>query len=457
MEISFGTDGLRGRVGSAPITTEHFLRIGQALGRYLGTGSHVIIGRDTRLSGHPLSLALSAGLLSQGLTVSDLAVIPTPAVAFHTRKSHAAAGLVITASHNPYSDNGLKIFDSQGLKLSPEAEAEIVTLFGKSHPMHQNMGDYQLVSAAQADYLSYLISTLDTPLDLSNVRIVGDFANGAGHEVGPHLFEQLGATLICLGTDPDGLNINSDCGATHLDGLQRAVVEHHAHIGIALDGDGDRLMMVDHEGTVVDGDESLWILVQDRLQQKTLNGGVVGTVMSNWGQEKSLKQAGVPYERASVGDANVMALLQEKNWWYGAEPSGHVICREYATTGDGLLTALHILAAMKRQNASLAALSSSMARCPQTLTNIAFRGDAKAFLALPVIQARMAEVQDELGEGRLLIRPSGTEPLIRIMIEAPDQSLVDKLSTQLRDGFTEEIHRLAETGKLVDYSVGNSS
>ena len=421
----FGTDGIRGRVGLSPITAEFAVKLGWAAGRVLGgaDGARVVIGKDTRRSGYLLESALEAGLSSAGVEVLLLGPIPTPAVAYLTRALRADAGIVISASHNPHYDNGVKFFGPQGGKLSDSIEADIEALMDT--PLEtvapETIGLARRIDDAQGRYIEYCKATFgDGRLD--GLRIVLDCANGAAYRTAPATFDELGADVLeVIGGEPNGFNINLDCGSTHLEALQAAVVRHGADLGIALDGDADRCLLVDAEGQVIDGDQILYALAMDRHARNALTGPVVGTLMSNLGLEQALAAKGIAFERAAVGDRYVMEKLLAAGGNLGGETSGHTLCLDKSSTGDGCVTALQVLAVMANSGCTLRALVKDMPVCPQVLINVRVGGAAKPLLVQPSVQAAEAAAAEALaGQGRILLRASGTEPLIRVMVEAAD-------------------------------------
>lgn len=433
----FGTDGIRGRVGEAPITAEFMLKLGWAAGRVLareGRGK-VLIGKDTRISGYMFESALQAGLSSAGVDIRLLGPMPTPAIAYLTRTLHAQAGIVISASHNPYHDNGIKFFSAQGEKLPDEVELAIEAELDK--PMHtvdsSLLGKAERVGDAAGRYIEFCKSTIPSAMDLRGLTLVVDCAHGATYHTAPYVFEELGAQVIKLGVQPNGLNINEGCGSTHPQVLQAAVLEHRAHLGIALDGDGDRVIMVDHQGEIVDGDELLFIIARSRHEMGILNGTVVGTLMSNLGLEHALRTLRVELKRAAVGDRYVMDMLRQGGWTIGGESSGHIICLDRTTTGDGIVSALQVLAAVMKSGCSLHELKSGMSKYPQCLVNV--RTERKFdFAASSDVQDALREVESQLADkGRVLLRASGTEPLVRVMIEGIDTQQVESLAHQLAD------------------------
>jgi phosphoglucosamine mutase len=431
----FGTDGIRGKVGEAPVTPDFIMRLGWAAGKVFAgdNGSKVVIGKDTRISGYMFESALEAGLAAAGVDSLLLGPMPTPAIAYLTRTLHASAGIVISASHNPYFDNGIKFFSGQGTKLPDEVELRIEALL--EQPLHCNesaeLGKAARIHDAEGRYIEFCKSSVPYALSLKELRIVVDCANGATYKVAPSVFDELGAEVISIGVEPDGLNINADCGSTAPNLLRETVLETRADVGIALDGDGDRLIMVDHKGNVIDGDEILYVITQNRVQQSTMQGGVVGTLMTNLGFEHALNRLNVPFARAKVGDRYVMELLQANNWFLGGESSGHIICLDRTTTGDGIISALQVLTAMVDSGKSLADLVNGMHKYPQTLLNVrvAERIDVDRS---DRIQSAVREAEQQLAQtGRVLLRASGTEPVIRVMVEGQDAAIVKRLAQQL--------------------------
>jgi len=421
----FGTDGIRGRVGVEPMTPEFALKLGWAAGRVLGksAGARVVIGKDTRRSGYVFESALEAGLASAGIDVDLLGPLPTPGVAYLTRALRAQVGVVISASHNPHHDNGVKFFGSDGGKLNDEVELEIEAMLDQ--PMQcvvsEQLGRVRRIDDASGRYIEFCKSTFDEK-NLNGIRLVVDCAHGAAYKVAPAVFEELGATVHVIGNKPDGLNINKDCGSTHLESLKLAVRENKADLGIALDGDADRCLMVDAQGNEVDGDQIMYILAKSKLASGALKGPIVGTLMSNLGLEKAIVALGLGFERANVGDRYVMEMLKARAGTLGGETSGHAICLDKTTTGDGLVTALQVLAAMVQTRQSLAEMLVGMNKFPQLLINVPVKGKAKPILELPSVRAAEKESVQRLGaRGRVLLRASGTEPLIRVMVEAEDE------------------------------------
>lgn len=431
----FGTDGIRGKVGEHPITPEFVLKLGWAVGKVLGgnSGGKVLIGKDTRISGYMFESALEAGLSAAGLDVALLGPMPTPAIAYLTRTQHARAGIVISASHNPYYDNGIKFFSAAGTKLPDEVETAIEAELDKPLLCNESarLGKATRLEDAAGRYIEFCKSTFPLGQSLAGMKIVVDCANGATYQIAPAVFKELGAKVISLGAEPDGLNINDNIGSTHPEVLQRAVVAEQADLGIALDGDGDRVLMVDRDGTLVDGDELLYIIAIGRHQQNSLQGGVVGTLMTNLGFEHALAREDIPFVRTAVGDRYVMEKLQEHQWLLGGESSGHIIILDRTTTGDGIISALQVLAAMVNSDSSLDELRKGMEKYPQELVNIRLTRQADV-LSMPVVKQAMTEAESQLaGRGRILLRASGTEPLIRVMVEGQDAGQVKALAQEL--------------------------
>ncbi|XEG67530.1 phosphoglucosamine mutase [Edwardsiella tarda] len=431
----FGTDGIRGKVGSNPITPDFVLKLGWAAGKVLARhGSRkIIIGKDTRISGYMLESALEAGLAAAGLSAAFTGPMPTPAIAYLTRTFRAEAGIVISASHNPYYDNGIKFFSIDGTKLPDEVEAAIEAELEKPLTCVESaeLGKASRIVDAGGRYIEFCKSTFPNALSLNGLKIVADCANGATYHIAPNVLRELGAEVITIGTSPDGMNINKECGATDVRALQARVVAEQADLGMAFDGDGDRLIMVDHQGNKVDGDQILYIVAREALRQGKLHGGVVGTLMSNMGLELALKQLGIPFARAKVGDRYVLETLQEKGWRMGAENSGHVIILDQTTTGDGIVAGLQVLAAMARNHMSLADLCSGMTLLPQVLVNVRFAGQNDPLQDAAVQQACVEVEQQLAGRGRVLLRKSGTEPLIRVMVEGEELAQVTRLAESI--------------------------
>lgn len=434
----FGTDGIRGRVGDAPVTPDFVLRLGFAAGKVLARhGSRkVIIGKDTRISGYMLESALEAGLAAAGLSAAFTGPMPTPAVAYLTRTFRAEAGIVISASHNPYYDNGIKFFTIDGTKLPDEVEEAIEAEMEKPLTCVESaeLGKASRIVDAAGRYIEFCKATFPNELRLNELKIVVDCANGATYHIAPSVFRELGAQVIAIGCEPDGVNINEEVGATDVRALQARVLAEKAHLGIAFDGDGDRVIMVDHEGNKVDGDQILYIIAREGLRQGQLRGGAVGTLMSNMGLEVALKQLGIPFTRAKVGDRYVMEKMKEKDWRIGAENSGHVILLDKTTTGDGIVAALQVVAAMARNHMTLQDLCSGMKMFPQVLVNIRYKDSAVNPLENETVKAISQEVEQALGNrGRVLLRKSGTEPLIRVMVEGEDEAQVTAFAHRIAD------------------------
>lgn len=430
----FGTDGIRGRVGDDPITPEFCLRLGWAVGKVFARpgGCHILIGKDTRISGYMIESVLESGLASAGANVSLLTVMPTPAVAYLTRTLRADAGIVISASHNPYYDNGIKFFDSHGNKLDDAVELQIEQqLRGQMECVESDgLGRAARVEDAPGRYIEFCKATVARQFRLSGLRMVVDCAHGATYHIAPRVFEELGARVHVIGGEPNGTNINAECGSTHPDSLAAAVVEQGADVGVAFDGDGDRVIMVDASGAVVDGDELLYVIARHRLQNGGLSG-VVGTQMSNYGLEQALAELKVPFARAKVGDRYVLEMLRQRGWELGGETSGHLLCLDLTTTGDAIVAALQALVPMVEGEASLAELKQGMRKLPQVTLNLTVPQPRQL-----AEDARVADAVRETGavlagRGRVLVRPSGTEPVLRVMVEGADTDEVQHLADEL--------------------------
>jgi len=433
----FGTDGIRGRVGQFPITPEFVMKLGWAVGKVLAcsNGRKVVIGKDTRISGYMFESALEAGLSAAGVEILLLGPMPTPAIAYLTRTLHACAGIVISASHNPFYDNGIKFFSADGTKLPDEVELAIEDMIDQEMVCTDaaELGKAIRIDDAEGRYIEFCKSTIPYQTRLKGMKIVVDGAHGATYKVAPCVFRELGAEVIAIGTDPDGLNINEGFGSTNPKALQEAVLQHQADVGVALDGDGDRLIMVDHTGAVIDGDELLYIIAMERKAAGQMTGGVVGTVMSNLGFEHAMKNADIPFRRAAVGDRYVMEMLQQEKWILGGESSGHIICLDRTTTGDGLISALQVIAAMQHTGKPLAELRGGMSKYPQTMVNVKIAERIDVTVNQPIQQA-VKDAEQQLGTlGRVLLRPSGTEPLIRVMVEGQDERQVQVVANELAD------------------------
>ena len=433
----FGTDGVRGKVGTYPITPDFALKLGWAAGKVLASqGSRtVLIGKDTRISGYMLESALEAGLAAAGLSAAFTGPMPTPAIAYLTRTFRAEAGIVISASHNPYYDNGIKFFSSQGTKLPDNIEEAIEAMLDQ--PMDcvesADLGKASRISDAAGRYIEFCKSTFPAHLGLDGYKIVVDCANGATYHIAPNVLRELGAEVIEIGTDPNGININEKCGATDVKALQEKVLETKADVGLAYDGDGDRIMMVDHLGNKVDGDQILFIIAREALRSGQLKGGVVGTLMSNMSLEIALKMLGVPFVRANVGDRYVLEKMVEHGWTLGGENSGHIIIADKNTTGDGIIASLAVLSAMVQHRLSLNELASAVKLFPQVLINVRFAGGANP-LESEAVKAVAADVEKRLeGKGRILLRKSGTEPLIRVMVECEDGALAKQCAEEIAE------------------------
>ena len=433
----FGTDGVRGKVGTYPITPDFALKLGWAAGKVLASqGSRtVLIGKDTRISGYMLESALEAGLAAAGLTAAFTGPMPTPAVAYLTRTFRLEAGIVISASHNPYYDNGIKFFSSQGTKLPDDIEEAIEAMLDQ--PMDcvesADLGKASRISDAAGRYIEFCKSTFPAHLGLDGYKIVVDCANGATYHIAPNVLRELGAEVIEIGTDPNGINIYEKCGATDVKALQEKVLETKADVGLAYDGDGDRIMMVDHLGNKVDGDQILFIIAREALRSGQLKGGVVGTLMSNMSLEIALKMLGVPFVRANVGDRYVLEKMVEHNWTLGGENSGHIIIADKNTTGDGIIASLAVLSAMVQHRLSLNELASAVKLFPQVLINVRFAGGDNP-LESEAVKAVAADVEKRLeGKGRILLRKSGTEPLIRVMVECEDGVLAKQCAEEIAE------------------------
>lgn len=432
----FGTDGIRGYVGKYPITPEFALKLGWAAGKVFAAHGNkkVLIGKDTRISGYMLETALESGLIAAGVDAGLLGPMPTPAISYLTKTFRADAGIVISASHNPYYDNGIKFFSKEGTKLPDDIEHEIEEMLDKEMTCveSEKLGKAFRINDAAGRYIEFCKGQFSQD-SLKNMKMVVDTANGATYHIAPNVFSELGAEVLPIFNQPNGTNINKECGATKTAALQKIVVAEEAHIGIALDGDGDRLIMVDENGEEVDGDEIVFIIARHALKQGKLNGGVVGTLMSNLGLEVALKKLSIPFKRANVGDRYVMELLKENNWSIGGESSGHIINLQHIPTGDGIIAAIQVLAAMVETGMKLSELKSGMDKYPQTLINVKVSPN-KYPLEVDEVKLVIKEVEKELGEdGRILIRKSGTEPLIRVMSEGKDFEQITKAAEKIAE------------------------
>lgn len=433
----FGTDGIRGLVGQYPITPQFVMKLGYAAGRVLAAQGtkKVLIGKDTRISGYMLESALEAGFSAAGIDIGLLGPMPTPGIAYLTKTFRAEAGIVISASHNPFYDNGIKFFSQDGQKLPDDVELAIEAELDKDMGCVESahLGKANRIEDAAGRYIEFCKSNFPNKFSLKNMKIVVDCAHGATYHIAPKVFRELGAEVIEIGTSPNGTNINHECGATSMAAISAAVVEHQADLGIALDGDGDRLMMVDHTGYVIDGDESVYVIACNDLQSGCMDGGVVGTLMSNMGLELALADMGVPFARSKVGDRYVMEMLKKKGWKLGAENSGHVINLNHTSTGDGIIAALNVLTAVCNSGKTLFELRQGMTKLPQVLVNVRFAGENNPLVNADVVAA-VEKVNEKLtGRGRVLLRKSGTEPLIRVMVEGPEHEEVTALANIIAD------------------------
>ena len=435
----FGTDGIRGRVGEPPITVDWVLKLGWAAGSVLveqfGEDASVVIGKDTRISGYLLESALEAGFSSAGVDMLLLGPMPTPAIAHMTRSMHAAAGVVISASHNPFEDNGIKFFSPEGQKLSDDLQARIETRLDQAlvQVAPERLGKARRIEDAVGRYVEYCKGTVTWGTRLDELKIVVDCANGATYRIAPEALRELGAEVVNIFNQPDGFNINRECGSTHPENLARMVTAERADLGVAFDGDGDRVLMVDHRGELIDGDQILYVLAQARHADGGLNGGVVGTVMSNFGLEQALAERGIDLVRSAVGDRHVHEALVERGWVLGGEASGHILCLDRATTGCGIVSALQVLEVVARSGRKLADLVAGMTKCPQVMINVPSGGNGRTALdGNAEIAAAVSRAEQALnGQGRVILRPSGTEPVVRVMVEGFDSEQVQQLAEQL--------------------------
>ncbi|MGD2020247.1 MAG: phosphoglucosamine mutase [Thiohalocapsa sp.] len=439
----FGTDGIRGRVGEPTISPDFVVKLGWAAGRVLGgtAGGTVLIGKDTRISGYMFESALEAGLVAAGMDIRLLGPMPTPGVAYLTRTFRAAAGIVITASHNPYDDNGIKFFSGDGDKLADDIELAIEAEIDRPLVTVRTaeLGKVKRVDDAAGRYIEFCKGSFPQALSLKGLKIVIDCAHGATYNIAPYVFEELGAEVVTIGAAPDGLNINRDVGSTKPEALAKRVLEEQADLGIAFDGDGDRLMMVDAAGTVVDGDALIYIIASSRHGAGCLTGPVVGTLMSNLGLELALRRLDVTFERTKVGDRYIMEHLKLTGGVLGGEPSGHIICRDRTSTGDGIIAALQVLAALAEQGQTLAAAAAAVEHYPQVLVNVRLERRMDP-TTLPQVRTAIEAAEAELaGQGRVLLRPSGTEPVVRVMVEGMEPELVQRLAEQLAETVRAEI------------------
>lgn len=433
----FGTDGIRGLVGQHPITPEFFLHLGWAVGKVLAETSAadtprlVLIGKDTRISGYMFESALESGLISAGVDVGLLGPMSTPAIAYLTRTFQAKAGIVISASHNPFTDNGIKLFNTSGAKLSDELELAIEARLDAPMEVASKLGKARRINDAEGRYIEFCKGSLPWGFSLAGMKIVVDCANGATYRVAPEVLRELGATVSPIAVNPNGLNINESCGSTHPAALQQRVLEEGADLGIAFDGDGDRVVFVDHRGELVDGDELLFVIAAYKQRHGGGCSGVVGTLMSNFGLELSLQALDIPFVRAKVGDRYVIEAMSQRGWLLGGESSGHVVCGDATTTGDGIISALQVLRAVQVEGRPLADMCSAMQKMPQVMINVPLRQKLRVE-DNPAVRSAVAAAEQKLsGRGRVLLRASGTEPVIRVMVEGQDQELVAELAHNL--------------------------
>ncbi|MGQ4878194.1 phosphoglucosamine mutase [Billgrantia sp. LNSP4103-1] len=435
----FGTDGIRGTVGDYPITPDFMLKLGWAMGRVLARESgraRVLIGKDTRISGYMFESALEAGLSAAGVDVALLGPMPTPGIAYLTRTFRADAGIVISASHNPFADNGIKFFSTEGTKLADTLEERIEAMLDEplTTVAASRLGKAMRIDDAAGRYIEFCKSTIPNRVNLHGLRMVLDCAHGATYHIAPSVFRELGAEVSLVGASPDGLNINREVGSTSPATLRAAVIQQGADLGIAFDGDGDRVLMVDADGREIDGDDILYLIARDRHERAQLVGGVVGTLMTNLGLAMALERMNIPFERVKVGDRYVVERLLEKGWQLGGESSGHIVCADVQSTGDGIVSALQVLAIMISEGKPLHALLSGLEKVPQALVNVRLTpgSDAKSLIERPAVKDAVAAMEAELGEeGRVLLRPSGTEPLIRVMVEGRAHLDVEALASRL--------------------------
>ena len=434
----FGTDGIRGRVGKEQITPEFCLRLSWAIGKVFGQQDrrpHIVIGKDTRISGYMLESVLQSGFVSAGADVSLLGPVPTPAIAYLTRTVSADVGVVISASHNPFYDNGIKLFDGKGNKLGDAVELLIEAMIDQ--PMlcqdSESLGRASRISDAPGRYVEFCKNTAPREFSLRGVKIVLDCAHGATYQTAPRVFSELGAEVIATGVEPDGFNINEGCGSTHPQSLQQRVIEEAADLGIAFDGDGDRLVMVDADGNLLDGDHLLYVIARSRQRREIMHGGVVGTVMSNLGLERALQSLSLPFVRAAVGDRHIMEALHQRQWTLGGEPSGHILTLDMCSTGDAIVAGLQVLVAMQDAGQSLRELAAGLTKAPQVLLNVVVDTPAAVSVHPDLVGATRAH-ELAMGErGRILVRASGTEPLLRIMVEGEDQGEVTRVAEDLAE------------------------
>jgi len=439
----FGTDGIRGRVGEGRMKPQAIMKLGWAVGKVLASHGNklVVIGKDTRISGYMFEASLEAGLSAAGVDVRILGPMPTPGIAYLTRTLRASAGIVISASHNPFYDNGLKFFSAEGTKLPDEIEDEIEAMFESDMEIVDSalLGKAERVEDAQGRYIEACKATIPIGTSFKGLKVVLDCANGATYHIAPNVFAELGADIITIGDKPDGLNINENCGSTHPHTLAAAVLQNRADIGVAFDGDGDRLMMVDSKGQIIDGDEILYIITKARIAAGEKKGGVAGTLMSNMGLELAIKKLGLEFERTNVGDRYVIECLKEKGWCLGGENSGHIICLDRTTTGDGIVSALQVMAYLSETGETLVEALADMTMMPQVLVNVPLPVKTNP-VNEPKVQEAVTEVEKKLkGNGRVLLRPSGTEPLIRVMVEGEDEKEVTDYAQHIADAVSASV------------------
>jgi phosphoglucosamine mutase len=437
----FGTDGIRGRVGQAPITPDFVLKLGYCAGKVLSSADiapphrqrpAVLIGKDTRISGYMLESALEAGLSAAGVDTLLVGPMPTPAVAFLTRALRLSAGVMISASHNPFEDNGIKFFSQDGMKLPDAVESEIESLLDGplTVPPSAQLGKAERMHDAEGRYIEFCKGTFPKHLSLRGLKLVVDSAHGANYRIGIRVFQELGAEVVAIGSLPNGLNINDGCGATSPQAMAKAVIEHGADFGVAFDGDGDRLAMADRDGRLFDGDQLLFAMVKHRAADKRLRGGVAGTLMTNFALEKRLGEMGIPFARAKVGDRYVLEMLVERGWECGGENSGHLLALDCHSTGDGIISSLQVLAAVVAAGRTLGEYTHELTLLPQILVNVKLAG--KLDLQAPAVREAIAQAESDLaGRGRVLLRPSGTEPVVRVMVEGEDRARVQQLAESI--------------------------
>ncbi|RDH81194.1 MAG: phosphoglucosamine mutase [endosymbiont of Galathealinum brachiosum] len=439
----FGTDGIRGRVGQGQMTPQAVMKLGWSVGKVLANHGNnlVVIGKDTRISGYMFEASLEAGLSAAGVDSKIIGPMPTPGIAYLTRTLRASAGIVISASHNPFYDNGLKFFSAEGTKLPDDIENEIEAMFEKEMEIvdSASLGKAERIEDAQGRYIESCKATIPIGTTFKGIKVVLDCANGATYHIAPNVFAELGAEVITIADKPDGVNINENCGSTHPNTLAAAVLQNRADIGIAFDGDGDRLMMVDSKGQIIDGDEILYIITKARLAAGEPQGGVAGTMMSNLGLELAIKKLGLEFVRTDVGDRYVMECLREKGWSLGGENSGHIICLDRTTTGDGIVSALQVMAYLADSNSTLVEALADMTMMPQILINVPLPVKTNP-IGEPKVQQAVEEVEKQLnGRGRVLLRASGTEPLIRVMVEGEEGKQVTAYAQQIADAVSASV------------------